>query len=143
MRLKRLLMPLKWILAMIIMGGCSANWHLKKAKFKNPDLFVNDTIRDTVTVVYDPPVVSDTVIIYDMDTVVIQDSIVDLRFIRHKDTLWYEVDCKPDTVKLFREVEVPVIREVNKEVNANPWLFVGGVLSTIIIFVIGFNISRR
>lgn len=130
------------ILTLLVMG-CSASWHLNRAKFKDPSLFVNDTIRDTVTLIYNPPPVIDSTVIHDGDTVTIRDSVVFLRFIRTVDTLWYEVDCLSDTITKVREIPYPVIKEVYKETNFNPWLFVAGALTTVILLIFGFNISRR
>jgi hypothetical protein len=94
------------------MFGCSAEWHLKRAQWKDPEIFTNDTIHDTVVTIYNPPLVADSLKLVDGDTIYVNDTVVD-----------------PDVI--------------NKEVNANPWMFVLGIFVTIIVFIGGIRLTRK
>jgi hypothetical protein len=108
----------------MVIGSCSANWHLNKAKKKGINLKV-DTVYKSVQVVTER---------YQVDTVLKVANIHDtIRFETERvkwrtkydtinKTVYFDVECKPDTIK----VEVPVM--VTTEAKTNPvvpfWVWV-------------------
>lgn len=130
----------------IIVVSCSGEWHLRKAEWKAPELFVPDTLTIYDTTVFNSITISDTLTLHHLDTAVVRDSVVYLRLVRHVDTIHYKVACEPDTI--IKEIRIPVeiikpAEIIEKEVKASPWMFIAGVFSTVILFIIGLNISRR
>lgn len=89
----KLLTYLKTFLAIILLSGCTASWHVKQALRKDPSLFVTriDTIRDTVFI----KVASiDTVFKYNFDTVEYYQDKVFIKY--HYDTLTNDVFISAD-----------------------------------------------
>ena len=133
---------MKYLLILsIILFSCSPDWHIRRAKFKQPDILTsyNDTIKlkdiridtiyyaDTFAVVY---------------TITERDTILETRYLK-PDTR-YEIRWKYktiiDTVKIKERTLKTQIRQDNrterKENRSNWywWLIFGGVLGAIISF---------
>ncbi len=112
---------LLWVLYMMIAGGCTGAYHIRKAerhldkaRRKNPELFHVDTlvVRDTIWI--ETPVV-DTVTQLKTDTIqeiVFKDSTI-VRYYVKKDSIWLEVDC-PDCP------EITETRTVKEQVFVQP-----------------------
>ena len=104
-QLKKLcLIPL---FAILILSGCSAEWHLSKAVRKNPELLKANTMIVTDTVVTDPIVVKDTVTISQVDTVEIVKDKFRVKIMRSYDTLIIDGGCDSDTIVRTITVSVP------------------------------------
>lgn len=84
---------------LIIGGGCSASYHVKKAIKKNPLAFHADTLTVSDTIIIEVPKV-DTVFTYRFDTVEYIKNRVKIKY--HYDTLtknvFIEADCPDDAV---------------------------------------------
>ena len=96
-------------LLILILSGCSAEWHLSKAVRKNPELLKPKTMIVTDTVVTDPIVVKDTVTISQVDTVEIVKDKFRVKIMRSYDTLIIDGGCDADTIVRTLEVKVPVV----------------------------------
>lgn len=87
--------------------GCSADWHLKRALKKNPDLLDTSShyFFDT-TIVTDSVVLTDTFYTKEYDTLVLHDSAsgVTTQIIRIKDTLLVTTKVTPDTIKITQQI---------------------------------------
>lgn len=103
------------LLSIVLLNGCSANWHLKRAIQKNPSIltegFVVETRVDTHYVVT-PELRVDTVHSWSVDTVT---SYVDRVRIRTKvdtinQTVYVDVVCPSDTVRVITECNTQVLR---------------------------------
>ena len=94
-------------LLILILSGCSAEWHLSKAVCKNPELLKGKTMIVTDTVVTEPIVVKDTVTISQVDTVEIVKDKFRVKIMRSYDTLIIDGGCDSDTVVRTITVSVP------------------------------------
>ena len=91
----------------LILSGCSAEWHLLKAVEKDPSILKTKTMVVTDTVVTEPIVVKDTVITSQRDTVELIKDRFRVRVIRSFDTLLIDGGCESDTIVRTVTVSVP------------------------------------
>ena len=101
---------MKWytpLFVILILSGCSAEWHLSKAVNKNPQLLKSMTIAVTDTVVTEPIAVRDTVTISQVDTIEIVKDRFRVKIMRSYDTLIIDGGCDSDTVVRTITVSVP------------------------------------
>ena len=94
-------------LLILILSGCSAEWHLSKAVKKNPSLLKERITSVTDTVVVEPIAVRDTVTLSKMDTVEIAKDRFRVKIMRSYDTLIIDGGCDADTIVRTISVQVP------------------------------------
>ena len=107
---------MKWyipILISFILSSCSAQWHLNKAVKKNPAILQKDTVTVVDTIVTPPVALTDTVVLKDMDTIVVEKERLKVKISRSFDTIRVDAICEADTI--ISIVEVPVDRIIYKE----------------------------
>ena len=97
------------LLLILILSGCSAEWHLSKAVMKDPSILSTKTMTVTDTVVTDPIVVRDTVITSRVDTIEIVKDKFRVKIMRSYDTLIIDGGCDADTIVRTVSVEIPVV----------------------------------
>jgi hypothetical protein len=126
------------IALVVLLCGCSADWHLRKAISKDPSILLEGTtiIYDTVTVVR-PELRVDTLHTWRVDTVT---SYVDRVRIRTKvdtvnRTVYVDVVCPADTIRV--PYESVVIQPVVGKPKQGLWL-VG-----LVVLLIAVYLSRR
>lgn len=93
----------------LILSGCSAEWHLLKAVKKDPSILKTKTMIVTDTVVTEPIVVRDTVTTSKVDTIEIVKDRFRVKIMRNYDTLIIDGGCNSDTIVRTIEVPVPVV----------------------------------
>lgn len=133
-----------WILiAAIVLTGCSANWHLKRALVKNPALLTDgvvvETVTDTIEVVV-PELRVDTLHEWSVDTVT---TYVDRVRIRTKvdtvqRTVYVDVVCPSDTVYVEHTTERTVIQPTVRKGVDWRWL-----LLVVALGVLGWMLRPR
>ena len=107
---------MKWyipILISFILSSCSAQWHLNKAVKKNPLILQKDTVTVVDTIVTLPVALTDTVVLKDMDTIVVEKERLKVKISRSFDTIRVDAICEADTI--ISIVEVPVDRIIYQE----------------------------
>lgn len=97
----------------LLLTGCSAEWHLRKALRKDPSLLTTKTVTVMDTVVTEPIVVRDTTILKERDTIEIVKDRFRVKIVRSFDTLMIDGGCDADTI--YREIKVAV-----PQVNIRP-----------------------
>jgi hypothetical protein len=97
------------LLLILILSGCSAEWHLSKAVTKDPSILSTKTMTVMDTVVTEPIAVRDTVTISQVDTVEIIKDKFRVKIMRSYDTLIIDGGCDADTIVRTLEVKVPVV----------------------------------
>ena len=134
-KFKRCLIPYFSILLLI---GCSPEWHLKRAVQKDPSILQMKTMIVTDTVVTEPIAVRDTVTLSQVDTVEIVKDRFRVKIMRNYDTLIIDGGCDADTIVRIKEVPVPVV-EYHKGggfmARVHQWAFyilLGGLLLALI-----------
>jgi hypothetical protein len=132
-----------YLIAVLALTSCSANWHLKKAIAKDPTLLtegvVIETVTDTIKVIV-PELRVDTLHAWSADTVT---TYVDRVRIRTKvdtvqRTVYIEVVCPADTVYVEHTTERTVIRPQVKPRRNWWWLLV-----VVAIGVIGWMVRVK
>ena len=101
---------MKWLtplFVILILSGCSAEWHLSKAVKKNPQLLKPTTMIVTDTVVTEPIVVRDTVTTSKVDTIEIVKDRFRVKIMRNYDTLIIDGGCDSDTIIRTVTISVP------------------------------------
>lgn len=122
--------------------SCSANWHLRKAISKNPDLLKPSyvIISDTLIV---PSVQHDTIFQFGLvrDTIVmVQDRLTVRYFYNTKDsTVYLQGECKADTI--IREIKVPCPEQVVYEKGGKEWPWI--LLGVAGYLLLGFILLRK
>lgn len=139
-----------WIIVVLtswMFTGCSASFHLRKAKQKAPEWFEDTIVTRTIdTVFIEVPAVEDTVI-FETDSIIVHDTVTDVRYkvVRIDpdcDSVFVEVDC-PDT-EVITKVEVielpPIVLEPDFWMFAKRW---GWTWLVAVALALGFLILRK
>ena len=132
-------------LLILILSGCSAEWHLSKAVKKNPSLLKERITSVTDTVVVEPIAVRDTVTLSKVDTVEIVKDRFRVKIMRSYDTLIIDGGCDSDTI--VRTITVSVPKLVSGESGFQRvqrytfWGLVSLLLIGIVILVVRKSVS--
>ena len=113
-----LLAALIILLASLALGSCSANWHLKQAVKKGAR--INQDKWDTVIVTKERRLF-DTLVLKEIDSVVVQKDNVRVSLIRKFDTIRVKAICLPDTIRVTKWVKT-TIKPDEKPVRT--WVFI-------------------
>ena len=121
----------------LMLQSCGANWHLKRAIAKNPALAQDTVLRIDTTIISRSVEIRDTIVIKEVDTIqVVKDGVVvDIR--RSFDTIEVDVQCPPDTIRVFKEVPMVQIVPEKKERNIALGGVIGFILALVLIRVAG------
>lgn len=119
----------------LILSGCSAEWHLSKAISKNPELVKSQKMIVTDTVVTEPIVVRDTVITSQRDTVELIKDRFRVRVIRSFDTLLIDGGCESDTIVRTVTVSVPQLVAGETQLQRVQRFTFWGLLSLLLISI--------
>jgi len=103
----------KLIVLMFQLSSCSAQWHLKRAIKKSPDIIKTEYITITDTIVTKGVEHHDTIVTRSVDTIEVVKEKLQLKIIRTYDTISIQAKCLPDTI--IRTIETPVETVVFKE----------------------------
>lgn len=106
------------LLASLALGSCSAEWHLKQAIKKGAR--VNQDKWDTVIVTKERRLF-DTLVLKEIDSVVVQKDNVRVSLIRKFDTIRVKAICLPDTIRVTKWVKT-TIKPDEKPVRT--WIFI-------------------
>ena len=107
---------MKWyipIIISVILSSCSAHWHLSKAVKKDPQILQKDTVIAVDTIVTPPVALTDTVVLRETDTIVVEKERLKVKISRRFDTIRVDATCESDTI--ISIVEVPVDRIIYQE----------------------------
>jgi len=124
------------ILSASMLVSCGAQWHLKRAIAKDPELAKDKVIRVDTTVITEKVSVSDTIRIKEVDTVQIIKNGVVIDIQRSYDTIMVDVECPPDTIRITQEVEVPQYIAEKKTKNIGFGVVLGFIFALVLISTI-------
>jgi hypothetical protein len=133
----RLLWKLKVATIALMLTSCGASWHLKRAIAKNPALAQDTVLRIDTTIISRSVEIRDTIVIKEVDTIQVVKNgvVVDIR--RSFDTIEVDVQCPPDTIRVFKEVPMVQIVPEKKERNIALGGVIGFILALVLIRVAG------
>jgi len=116
----------------IFFSSCSAQWHLKKAVKKNPNIITEKVIREIDTlIIRDSVRFNDTFVTQSIDTIKIENERISTIVYRFHDTIRVVSTLKGDTIKITKKVVVPKL-EVQKWYEATDFWVVMFLVITII-----------
>lgn len=124
------------IVSASMLVSCGAQWHLKRAIAKDPELAKDKVIRVDTTVITEKVSVSDTIRIKEVDTVQIIKNGVVIDIQRSYDTIMVDVECPPDTIRITQEVEVPQYIAEKKTKNIGFGVVLGFIFALVLISTI-------
>ena len=113
-----LLAALIILLASLALGSCSANWHLKQATKKGAR--VTQDKWDTVIVTKERQLF-DTLILKEIDSVVVRKDNIQVSLIRKFDTIRLKAICLPDTIRVTKWVKTTI---KPNERPVRTWVFI-------------------
>ena len=113
-----LLVLLIALIASLALGSCSANWHLKQAVKKGAR--ITQEKWDTVIVTKERRLF-DTLVLKEIDSVVVQKDNVRVTLVRNFDTIRVKAICLPDTIRVTKWVKT-TIKPDEKPVRT--WIFI-------------------
>lgn len=107
---------MRYIAIIILLSGCSASWHAQRAikkgaKVQTDTLFVDVITKETKT---------DTIALINQvtknDTITLETFRWKSKTVIRRDTIWQEVTCLPDTIRVPFKVETNITAKPKK-----PW----------------------
>ena len=121
----------------LMLTSCGASWHLKRAIAKNPALARDTVLRIDTTIISRSVEIRDTILIKEVDTIQVVKNgvVVDIR--RSFDTIEVDVQCPPDTIRVFKEVPMVQLVPEKKERNIALGGVIGFILALVLIRVAG------
>ena len=119
-----------------ILTSCGAQWHLKRAIAKDPEIVKDMVVRVDTTIITEKVNVSDTIRIKEVDTIQIVKNGVVIDIQRSYDTIMVDVECPPDTVRIIKEVEVPQYIPEKKNKNIGFGVVLGFIFALVLISTI-------
>lgn len=99
----------KVIVLLVMLTGCSAEWHLKKAIKKNPSLIQPSVHTIDTIVIRDSVAFTDTFVSKTIDTLTIEKERVKTIVYRNHDVIRIKTIVKPDTIRIQKTIRVPQI----------------------------------
>lgn len=94
----------KVILLLVLLTGCSGRWHIERAKKKG--VLMDSVFTEVITPIH----TSDTVTLFkgdiSVDTLFVNTTRWRSRTLIRRDTVWQEITCLPDTVRVLTQVDI-------------------------------------
>jgi hypothetical protein len=119
-----------WIITVaLLLQSCGAQWHLKRAIAKDPEIVKEQTVKFDTIIVTENKLIRDTITLQETDTITIERNGVRIELKRVHDTIQIEAECLPDTIQVVKEISVPKLIYKEKKPTF-------GLVKLIIILVI-------
>lgn len=120
-------MRISFIALMLVVSGCSANWHMKRAIAKNPSIVDTSlVIKFDTTIITESVEYRDTFVTKSIDTIIINNGKSTTKIIRHHDTIRVDQIIKGDTIIINNEIRVPQV--IYKDAGKSNYLLYGVLL---------------
>lgn len=127
-------MRISFIAILLLLTGCSANWHMKRAIAKNPSIVDTSlVIKFDTTIITESVEYRDTFVTKLIDTIIINNGKSTTKIIRHHDTIRVDQIIRGDTIVINKQIRVP---QVIYQEAAKPNYLLYGVILLLGIFVI-------
>ena len=125
-----------WLVTLsLLLSSCGAQWHLKRAIAKDPTI-AQDTILRIDTTITESIELRDTITLLSIDTIRIEKDGVVVHIERRFDTLLVDVECPPDTVRVFKEVPLVQYVPEKKERNLGIGAIIGFILALVLMRIV-------
>lgn len=138
----RFVWKLSVVVIALMLGGCSASWHLKRAIAKDPTIAADTIVRVDTTIVTNERRITDTLVVNDTIVREIESNGARATIQRIHDTIRVDIVCPPDTIRVT--AEVPVERIIYKEKKKKrSWLDKVWSISLIVLLISLATILRQ
>jgi hypothetical protein len=129
----------KIIAILILLSGCSAQYHIEKACKKQPDL-CKVKVRIDTFVVRDSIYFHDTFTTTEIDTIQIDTGSVRVKIVRHYNKIKVWVRQKPDTIRITQTITLPpkVVMDAKKQA----WTTAHSVFFWVGVILCAFGLYR-
>jgi hypothetical protein len=114
----------KMIIILVMLTGCSAEWHLKKAIQKNPSIIKPSTHTIDTIVIRDSFEFRDTFVTKEIDTLTIQKDGVKTIVYRNRDVIQVRTIVQPDTIRIVKTITIPQV-EYHERIKVPPLVGAG------------------
>ena len=128
------------IIITLLLTSCSAQWHIKRAIKKDPNVITKEVVFDTV-IVREEKVLHDSFVTTEYDTITLEDSFVYTQVIREKDIIKVYTKCKADTIRITKTFP-PQVKYV-KEKKFSKLDYIVAILILILIIRITWNLLGK
>ena len=127
-----------------MLSGCGSQYHLKRAIAKDPTILADTIVRFDTTIVTDQRTLVDTLVIRDTIMREIVRNGVKVRLQIVHDTIRFDVECPPDTIRVVRDV--PIERLIYKEKKGEGVIVqltrLFGILVLLVSIIIGYKVLK-
>jgi hypothetical protein len=129
----------KALILMLLITGCSAEYHIEKACKKQPDLCKVKVKVDTL-IVRDSIYFHDTFTTTEIDTIQIDTGSVRVKIVRHYNKIKVWVRQKPDTIRITQTITLPpkVVLDAKKQA----WTTAHSVFFWVGVILCAFGLYR-
>lgn len=124
------------VIISLLLSSCGAQWHLKRAIAKDPTIAKDTVLRIDTTIITESIELRDTITLLKLDTITIQRDGVVVHIERRFDTLLVDVECPPDTVRVFKEVPLVQYVPEKKEKNLGIGAIIGFILALALMRIV-------
>ena len=118
------------LIASLVLGSCSAEYHLRQAVKKGANVW--QTKWDT-TIVTKERNLWDTLTLNNVDTVVVQKDNIRIKIVRNFDTIRLQATCLPDTVQVTKYINTKIATKGKGDWEKYLMLFAVGMLIIVLI----------
>ena len=126
-----------WLVTLsLLLSSCGAQWHLKRAIAKDPTIAQDTILRIDTTIITESIELRDTITLLSIDTIRIEKDGVVVHIERRFDTLLVNVECPPDTVRVFKEVPLVQYVPEKKERNLGIGAIIGFILALVLMRIV-------
>jgi|TARA_R110000737_G_scaffold344233_1_gene371175 hypothetical protein len=126
-----------WLVTLsLLLSSCGAQWHLKRAIAKDPTIAQDTILRIDTTIITESIELRDTITLLSIDTIRIEKDGVVVHIERRFDTLLVDVECPPDTVRVFKEVPLVQYVPEKKERNLGIGAIIGFILALVLMRIV-------
>lgn len=131
---------MRYILVIIILCSCSAQWHLDRAKKKGPSLFtkVDTTYIHDTTVYTQAYIHQDTFSYIEHDTITYEDTVMKIRFVVRDRKIYMKAEVKQDTLRIRTHTRVQYDRITIKK----DYYWYIAILVVLLCLSIYYNIKK-
>lgn len=131
----------KAVLVIILLTGCSSQWHLKQAIKKNPSLNQTSTRTIDTMFVRDSVTITDTFTTKSIDTLTIEKDGVRTIVYRNHDIIRIKTIVKADTIRYTKTITLPARIEYTERVRVPQIIGIG--LAMLLVGLLLLLLARR
>lgn len=125
------------------LASCGAQYHLRRALAKDPNIAKDTIVKIDTTIVTEEKILSDTIVIHDTIVREIKQDGVIVKLQRIHDTILIDAICESDTIEIMKEVEViRVIKEQKTSIFDEAKFLIRSMIALIVALILWLILSN-